>query len=155
MLGGAIGLKSGLLPEDFMEEIRWNTMVKLGSPISPFNAWILLLGVQILHVRVERLCQTALALARNLEKHPKVNRAWYPGLMFHPQHKVARAQMPKFGGRLSFDVKDATTAVTVLDNLELCAFAASLGGRAHHNSDSSLQGFSRHSRRTASADGHY
>lgn len=128
VLGGAICLRSGLLPADFMEEIRWNTMVKLGAPISPFNAWMLLRGIQTLHVRLDRQCQTALALGKYLEKHPKVNRVWYPGLTSHPQHQIACAQMPMFGGMLSFDVKDAASAVTVLDNLELCAFAASLGG---------------------------
>ena len=47
-------------------------MVKLGSPISPFNAWLLLRGIQTLHVRVERQCKTAMALAKHLEAHPKV-----------------------------------------------------------------------------------
>jgi methionine-gamma-lyase len=46
-------MKSELLPDDFMEQIRWNTMVKWGSPISPFNAWILLRGIQTLSVRLK------------------------------------------------------------------------------------------------------
>ncbi len=128
VLGGAICMKSALLPEDFLEEIRWNTMVKFGSPVPPFNAWMLLRGIQTLHVRVERQCQNAMALARHLSNHPKVNRVWYPGLESHAQHGLALQQMPKFGGMLTFDVRDAAAAVTVLDNLDLVAFAASLGG---------------------------
>lgn len=127
-IGGAITLKSNLLPADFMEQIRWNTMVKLGSPISPFNAWLLTRGLQTVHVRVERSCQTAMTLAHYFEAHPKVERVFYPGLESHPQHATAQAQMPKFGGMLCFAVKDGPSAVKVLSNLKLASFAASLGG---------------------------
>ena len=127
-IGGAICMKSALLPDDFMEQIRWNTMVKWGSPLSPFNAWILLRGIQTLAVRVERQCQTAMALARHLENHPSVRRVWYPGLGSHPQHNIASEQMPKFGAMLTFDVGSEPAALEVLDKLELACFAASLGG---------------------------
>ena len=127
-IGGVIGLKSGLLPHDFIEQIRWNTMVKWGSPLSPFNAWLLLRGIQTLPVRVERQCQTAMKLAHYFEEHPKVVRVWYPGLPSHPQHDVAVNQMPKFGAMLTFDVGTAESALKVLDTLELATFAASLGG---------------------------
>ena len=127
-IGGAICMKSEKLPDDFMEVIRWNTMVKLGSPIAPFNAWVLMRGIQTLGVRLQRQCENAAALARHFESHPKVGKVWYPGLTSHPQHDVAKEQMPKFGGMLTFEVADADGALTVLDNLELCTFAASLGG---------------------------
>ncbi|MCA9988706.1 MAG: aminotransferase class I/II-fold pyridoxal phosphate-dependent enzyme, partial [Anaerolineales bacterium] len=127
-IGGAICMKSKLLPADFLEQIRWNTMVKLGSALSPFNAWLLLRGIQTLHVRVQRQCETAMALARHFESHPKVKRVWYPGLPSHPQHEIALEQMPKFGGMLTFEVVDGDSAVKVLDSLELATFAASLGG---------------------------
>ena len=127
-IGGAICMKSDQLPADYMEQLRWSTMVKLGSPLSPFNAWILLRGIQTLSVRLQRQCQTAAKLASYLEKHSKVKRVWYPGLKSHPQHKVAKQQMPKFGGMLTFEVDDEKDALKVLDNLKLCCFAASLGG---------------------------
>lgn len=127
-IGGAICMKSDRLPGDFMEQIRWNTMVKLGSPLAPFNAWLLLRGIQTLGVRLQRQCQSAAVLARHLEQHPKVNKVWYPGLVSHPQHEVAKEQMPAFGGMLTFEVDTAADALKVLDNLELCSFAASLGG---------------------------
>ena len=127
-IGGAICMKSELLPADFLEKIRWSTMVKLGSPLAPFNAWLLLRGIQTLGVRLARQCQTAATLATHFESHPKVKRVWYPGLASHPQHEVARNQMPDFGGMLTFEVDSADAALTVLTNLELCCFAASLGG---------------------------
>lgn len=127
-LGGAITMKTNLFPPDFMETIRWSTLTKLGGAISPFNAWLLLRGIQTLHVRMDRACQSALTLARHFEGHPQVRRVWYPGLESHPQHAIAKKQMPKFGGMLTFEVQDEPTAVKVLDALELCTFGASLGG---------------------------
>lgn len=127
-IGGAICMQTDRLPEDFLEQIRWNTMVKLGSPLAPFNAWLLLRGIQTLAVRLQRQCQTAAILAGHLEAHPKVNKVWYPGLASHPQHDIAKSQMPEFGGMLTFEVDTADDALKVLDHFELCSFAASLGG---------------------------
>tara|TARA_B100000929_G_scaffold290539_1_gene284514 strand:- start:2412 stop:3611 length:1200 start_codon:yes stop_codon:yes gene_type:complete len=127
-IGGAICMKSELLPDDFMEQIRWNTMVKWGSPISPFNAWILLRGIQTLSVRLKRQCQNAMMLANHFNTHSKVKKVWYPGLTSHPQHEIAKKQMPNFGGMLTFEVADETEALKVVDNLQLATFAASLGG---------------------------
>ena len=127
-IGGIICMKSELLQDDFLEEIRWNTMVKWGAPLSPFNAWLLLRSLQTLSVRVERQCQSAMTLAHHFEGHEKVNKVWYPGLPSHPQHALAAEQMPKFGGMLTFDVGSEPAALKVLDNLELACFAASLGG---------------------------
>jgi methionine-gamma-lyase len=126
-IGGAICMKSDKLPDDFLEQIRWSTMVKLGSPMSPFSAWLLLRGIQTLGVRLQRQCETAAKMANWFEAHPKVGKVWYPGLASHPQHAVAAKQMPKFGGMLTFEVADGDAALKVLDNLELASFAASLG----------------------------
>jgi len=80
VIGGAICMKSDLLPDDFLEQIRWNTMVKLGAPLAPFNAWMLGRGIQTLSVRLERACRSAAALADYFENHPSVKQVWYPGL---------------------------------------------------------------------------
>jgi len=126
-IGGAICMNSDKLPDDFLEQIRWSTMVKLGSPMSPFSAWLLLRGIQTLGVRLQRQCETAAKMANWFEAHPKVGKVWYPGLASHPQHEIAATQMPKFGGMLTFEVADGDAALKVLDNLELASFAASLG----------------------------
>ena len=127
-IGGAVCMKSDALPADFLEQIRWNTMVKWGAPLSPFNAWLLLRGIQTLAVRVQRQCETASTLAQYLESHERVERVWYPGLLSHAQHDVAATQMPKFGAMLTFDVGSAEKALNVVSQLELACFAASLGG---------------------------
>jgi methionine-gamma-lyase len=123
-----IVLKSDLLPADTLEKIRWSTLTKLGGALSPFNAWLLLRGIQTLHVRLERQCSNAMVLAKYLESHPKVQRVWYPGLPSHPQYEIAKKLMPKFGAMLCFEIGNEDTAVRVLDALELCTFGASLGG---------------------------
>jgi len=127
-LGGVIVLKSELLAPDTLEKIRWSTLTKLGGALSPFNAWLLLRGIQTLHVRLERQCSNAMILAEYLEKHPKVQRVWYPGLPSHPQHEIAKKLMPTFGAMLCFEIGNEEAAVGVLDALELCTFGASLGG---------------------------
>jgi len=127
-LGGAIMMKSETLPEDLMEQIRWSTLTKLGGAISPFNAWLLLRGIQTLHLRAERMCQNAAKLATFLDAHEKVSKVWYPGLESHPQHAIAKKLMPKFGAMMTFEVGDEALAVKVLDHLELSTFGASLGG---------------------------
>lgn len=127
-LGGTITMKTEMFPADYMETIRWSTLTKLGGALSPFNAWLLLRGIQTLHVRMDRSCASALTLARYFETHPKVRRVWYPGLESHPQHTIAKRQMPKFGGMLCFELESEPAAVAALDALELCTFGASLGG---------------------------
>ena len=67
-------------------------------------------------------------LPKYFSKHSKVKSVWYPGLESHPQHELAKKQMPEFGGMLTFEVNNGDDALTVLDNLELACFAASLGG---------------------------
>jgi len=127
-LGGAIVMKSKLLAADSLEKVRWSTLTKLGGALSPFNAWLLLRGIQTLHVRLECQCRNAMLLAQHLEKHPKVQRVWYPGLPSHPQHAIAEKLLPKFGAMLTFEIGDEQAAVRVLDALKLCTFGASLGG---------------------------
>ena len=116
-----------ILPDDFLHDLRWSTHVKLGGVLSPFNAWMLLRGLQTLPVRLERQCKTALKLALYLENHPAVQKVHYPGLVSHPNHEIAKSQMPNYGAMLTFEVADGQSAIEVCDSLELCAFAASLG----------------------------
>jgi methionine-gamma-lyase len=127
-VGGVITVRSDRLPADWLEDVRWNTLNKLGGALSPFNAWLLLRGLQTLPLRVERQCANAAALAAHLQTHPGVSRVWYPGLESHPQHLVAREQLQGFGALLTFAVGDEDQAAKVLKRLRLGSFAASLGG---------------------------
>lgn len=129
-LGGTISLSSdsGILPADWLDHLRWSTLTKLGSALSPFNAWLLLRGVQTLPVRVSAQTATAAAIAGYLQQHPLVEEVWYPGLESHPQYELASKQLSMPGAMLSLKVSDEETAARTLKALRLIAFAASLGG---------------------------
>jgi O-succinylhomoserine sulfhydrylase len=99
-----------------------------GPTLSPFNAWVILKGLETLALRMEAQSSNALALARWLEAHPKVARVHYPGLDSHPQHALAQRQQKAGGAVLSFDVvggKDM--AWRVIDAARLISITANLG----------------------------
>ena len=73
-----------------------------GPSISPFNAWLLLKGLETLPLRVQQHCRNAAEVAAFLEKHPKVVRTLYPGLESHPQYQLARRQMTGSGNLVAF-----------------------------------------------------
>jgi cystathionine gamma-synthase len=101
----------------------------LGSVLDPHAAFLVARGMKTLGIRVERQNATALAVASALEKSPKIERVYYPGLESHPSHAVARAQMRGFGGVVSFSVKGGRAAASKLvDACHLATIAPSLGG---------------------------
>lgn len=106
------------------------TLKVLGGCLDPHPASLVLRGLKTLHLRVARQCENALALARHLEREPKVTRVLYPGLPSHPGHELARRQMGgRFGGILSFVLEGGLPAAErFYDGLRLVARAASLGG---------------------------
>jgi cystathionine beta-lyase/cystathionine gamma-synthase len=104
-------------------------MIHLGGSMDPDPGYLLIRGLKTLEVRVRRQCETAMAVARFLENHPKVARVHYPGLASHPDHRLARKQMRGFGGMLAFDMKGGLTAARRLcDRTRIFLLAASLGG---------------------------
>jgi cystathionine gamma-synthase len=101
----------------------------LGGVADPHAAFLVGRGLKTLALRVERQNATALRLAEMLEKHPRVERVFYPGLPSHPSHAVARAQMHGFGGVLSFIVTGGLEAASrVVDALRIPRVAPSFGG---------------------------
>lgn len=101
----------------------------LGGMVDPQNAFLLERGIKTLGVRVRQQNASALAVARFLESHPRIERVWYPGLASHPDHKVAAAQMSGFGGVVSFEVAgDLRTTGKFIDALRIPYIAPSLGG---------------------------
>lgn len=83
----------------------------MGSVLSPFEAYLLIRGIKTLPMRVRQQSENAMYLASWLEKHPKVERVYYPGLPSHPAHELAKRQMlGGFGGMLSFEVKGGEAA---------------------------------------------
>lgn len=101
----------------------------LGGIVDPQNAYLLDRGIKTLGVRVQQQNQTALAVARFLEDHPRIERVWYPGLDTHPDYEIASAQMTGFGGVVSFEVAgDLKTTSHFIDRLKIPYIAPSLGG---------------------------
>ena len=105
-----------------------------GMTLAPFNAWVVLTGLETLNIRMQAQCASSLAVARFLEAHPAVTRVYYPGLESHPQHALAMKQQSGLGGAVvSLDVKGddpeslRRNAFTVIDSCELLSIATNLG----------------------------
>ncbi|MEW6742882.1 MAG: PLP-dependent aspartate aminotransferase family protein [Planctomycetota bacterium] len=105
------------------------TMVKdVGSAPSPFDAWLVNLGMKTLPIRMERHCASAMAVAEYLEQHPKVEKVYYPGLESSPDHELAKRQMKRFGGMVSFEIAGGLAAGRkVMDKIHIFTLAVSLG----------------------------
>ncbi len=101
-----------------------------GAVPGPMDCFLVLRGIKTLHLRMERSCDNAATIAAYLRSHKKVSKVYYPGLEDHPNHAVAKRQMKKFGGMVSFDLVDntLTSATSVLSNTQLFSLAESLGG---------------------------
>ncbi|MBI3659429.1 aminotransferase class I/II-fold pyridoxal phosphate-dependent enzyme [Candidatus Acetothermia bacterium] len=122
MGGAVIGKK------DLIEQITKGMHRDLGGVISPFNAWLIARGIKTLSVRMERHNRNALEVARFLQRHPKVERVYYPGLPEHPGHEIAKKQMVGFSGVMSFEVKGGyESGKRTVNALKLCTQAVSLG----------------------------
>jgi cystathionine gamma-lyase len=101
----------------------------VGGVPGPMDCFLVLRGVKTLSVRMQRHQESAMKIAKHLERHPKVTRVLYPGLESHPQHALARKQMRGFGGMISFDLKgDLEASRRFLKKVKIFACAESLGG---------------------------
>jgi methionine-gamma-lyase len=104
-------------------------VIYLGGSMDPEAAFLLNRGIKTLALRVKRQGENAIAVAKVLEKHPKVARVHYPGLASHPDHQLAKRQMRGFGSMLAFDLKGGLPAARKFcDSVKLFMLAASLGG---------------------------
>ena len=112
----------------WMERVR-QMIIYLGGSMDPGAAYLLIRGIKTLGVRVQRQCENAIAVAKFLERHPRVGRVHYPGLKSHADHKLAAKQMRGFGSMLAFDMKGGLPAARrFCDRVRLFLLAASLGG---------------------------
>ena len=101
----------------------------VGGVAGPFDSFLANRGLKTLHLRMQRHCENALAVAQWLERHPRVERTIYPGLRSHPQHELAKRQMSAFGGMITVMLKgDLASTRTFLERCELFSLAESLGG---------------------------
>jgi len=101
----------------------------VGAIASPFDSFLAMRGLKTLHLRMERHCQNALALAQWLEEHSAIERVFYPGLRSHPQHELALKQMTAFGGMISCGLRGGLGQTKrMLERCQVFALAESLGG---------------------------
>jgi O-succinylhomoserine sulfhydrylase len=122
VLGGAV-VGADALIEPIYLHVR-----TAGPSLSPFNAWVLLSGLETLFIRMERQCETTLRLAQWLQERPEVERVYYPGLESHPQHALAMRQQSRGGAVLSFVLRGGRDAAwKVVDRVELVSRTANLG----------------------------
>jgi O-succinylhomoserine sulfhydrylase len=129
VMAGALCASEQLVKEKFLPVMKNGGMV-----LSPFNAWVVLKGLETLDIRMRAQSAQAQALAQWLEQHPGVSRVHYPGLQSHPQHALSMKQMSGLGGAvLSFDVKATdpqqarSRAFHVLDSLRTLSLCTNLG----------------------------
>lgn len=110
---------------EHLQFVKKNT----GSTQSPFDAFLVLMGMKTLPLRMERHCSNAMALAEYLEEHPKVEEVYYPGLKSHPQHSLASKQMKGgYSGVIAFEMKAGLKSGEILMNkLRVITLAPSLG----------------------------
>jgi cystathionine gamma-synthase len=100
-----------------------------GAVPSPFDCWLLLRGVKTLAVRMDRHQANALAVARFLAAHPRVERVYYPGLPDHPGADIAQRQMRGYGGMVSFEISgDREAARRIAERTRLFRLASGFGG---------------------------
>jgi cystathionine beta-lyase/cystathionine gamma-synthase len=112
----------------WMDRVR-HMVIYLGGSMDPGAAFLLIRGLKTMAVRVEQQCANAMAVAKFLEKHPKVARVHYPGLKSHADHALAKKQMKNFGSMLAFDLKGGLPAARKFcDRVRIFLLAASLGG---------------------------
>ncbi|MCE2775543.1 MAG: O-succinylhomoserine sulfhydrylase [Limnohabitans sp.] len=129
VVAGALCASDALIRGTFVPVMR-----SAGMSLSPFNAWVVLKGLETLGIRMQAQSQRALELAHWLESHPRVARVYYPGLESHPQHALAMRQQHGLGGAvLSFDVKGDSPeagrrhAFHVIDSTQMLSVTANLG----------------------------
>jgi len=123
VLGGAILGRRELVMDGIYGFLR-----TAGPSLSPFNAWVLLKGLETLRIRMEAQSRSALELARWLEAHPRIRKVYYPALPSHPQHELALRQQRSGGAVVSFEVKGGREdAWKVVDATSMISITANLG----------------------------
>jgi len=123
VLGGAVLGRRELIMDGVFGFLR-----TAGPSLSPFNAWVLLKGLETLRIRMEAQSTAAWELARWLEGHPRVERVYYPWLESHPQHALAKRQQRSGGAIVSFDVRGGKeVAWRIVDATRLISITANLG----------------------------
>ena len=126
VVGGAIVTST----DELSERVQFLSNA-MGTCQSPFDAWLVLRGIETLAVRMEQHMKNAAAVAEYLDCHPSVGKVYYPGLKTHPGYRIAKKQMKGFGGMVSFEINGGPKEMKrFLRRTKVFALAESLGGAA-------------------------
>ena len=112
------------------KDAEWIGFVQngIGAILSPFDSFLVLRGTKTLAVRMEAHDKNGRVVANFLAEHPRVEKVYYPGLVSHPQHELAKRQQSGFGGMVAFETGSLANAKRVLEGVKLCTLGESLGG---------------------------
>ncbi len=112
------------------KDAEWIQFIQnaIGAILSPFDSFLVLRGTKTLAIRMEAHDKNGRQVANFLAEHPKVLKVYYPGLVSHPQHEIAKKQQKGFGGMVAFETGSLENAKKVLENVKLCILGESLGG---------------------------
>ena len=115
--------------KELADQIRFVGLKDMtGAVLGPQDAYYIIRGMKTFEIRMERHCKNARAVVDFLNKHPKIEKVYYPGLETHPGYEIAKKQMKDFGAMISFELKGGFEAgKALLNNLSLCSLAVSLG----------------------------
>lgn len=123
VIGGAVVSND----PDLMENEIASLIRFTGGVPSAFDCWLTNLGLKTLPLRMRQHCASALEVAQFLDSQPAVTKTHYPGLPSHPQHDLAKRQMAEFGAMIAFDLGSYSAATQLMDRVQLCTLAVSLG----------------------------
>lgn len=121
-LGGAV-----LGKKDFIDDVLLPFHRHTGPAMSPFNAWVILKGLETFDLRMQKHCKNAQLIAEFLSNHSNVKRVIYPGLSSHPQYALAQKQMSHGGSMIAFELKDKKTAFSMMNQLGIIDISNNLG----------------------------
>lgn len=127
--GNATSLSGAIIAKkEFIDHVRHIGYRNIGPSISPFNAWLCLLGLESLGLRMKKHSDNAVTIAKFLEKHPKIESVSYPGLESHPNYEVMKKTMSAASSMMSFNVKGGLEPTRkVIDNLKIAVHTTHLG----------------------------
>ncbi|MBL6649809.1 MAG: cystathionine gamma-synthase [Flavobacteriaceae bacterium] len=119
-----------IVNDSYLSERLYFIQNASGAICGPMDSFLTLRGIKTLHVRMQRHCENAEQIANYLDKHPKIEKVYWPGFNFHPNHDVSKQQMNGFGAMISFTSKGNCyeSSIKIVESLKIFTLAESLGG---------------------------
>ena len=128
-MGGHSDISAGAIAttQELIDKI-WQTSINLGGHLSDYTVWLLERSIKTMALRVKQQSRNAKKIAKWLENHPQVAKVYYPGLKSHPDYELAKKQMKRYGGMLSFELAEGLDSLEFMRTLKLVKYSLSLAG---------------------------